>query len=64
MSRNAREGRYIGKWEHKHVRTLRPHFLGMGLCADIAWACMSKRVGWQLPLRRPPYLVKSGRIRP
>lgn len=59
MSRNAREGRFIGRWQGKSVRTAHRLFAGLGVNADVAWAVMSKRARRPLPVRRPRYVAPA-----
>lgn len=56
QSRNTREGRYIGVWRGRHLRTRRPIFIVGRPDADVAWALASQRAGRPLPVRRPRYI--------
>jgi hypothetical protein len=60
VSRTAREGRFVGRWQGKAVRTRHRMFIGMGVDADTAWAVMSKRARRALLVRRPRYIPRSG----
>lgn len=56
-SRNQREGRYVGVWNGRHLRTRRPIFIVGRPDADVAWALASQRAGRPLayPERRIVY---------
>lgn len=58
MSRNVREGRYVGAWEGQHTRTARRLFW-LGPYSEVAWVVQSRRAGQPLPIRRPRYLAKG-----
>lgn len=61
-SRNGREGRYVGKFRGRHLRTTKLLFYGDGRIvpdADVAWGEASRRAGEPLPVRRPRYITKG-----
>lgn len=62
MSRNQREGRYVGQWLGRHLRTNRLQFIVGGPYGDLAWSLASKRAGEPLPYpkNRRGYLPKNG----
>jgi predicted transcriptional regulator len=58
-SRNAREGRYAGKHQGRHLRTRELRYWTGAPYADVAWGLASQRAGEPLPLRRPRYIAKG-----
>jgi predicted transcriptional regulator len=61
-SRNAREGRYIGKFRGRHLRTAKQLRYWFGApAADVAWSVASHRAGEPQPLRHPRYIAKGQR---
>jgi hypothetical protein len=65
MSRNQREGRYIGTCQGRHLRSARPLFAIGQPDNCVAWAEASRRAGEPLPVRRPRvrYIAKALRWR-
>jgi hypothetical protein len=62
MSRNAREGRYIGACRGRHLRSARPVWFGIDQPDNcVAWAEASRRAGQPLPVGRARYLSKAVR---
>jgi hypothetical protein len=59
MSRNAREGYYLGRFQGRHTRG--PRWLRIRYDYGVAWAEASRRAGEPLPVRRPRYLSKAVR---
>jgi hypothetical protein len=56
-SRNRREGRYVGRWQGKAVRSTHFLFRRLGADAEVAWTVMSTRAKMPLPVRRPRYIA-------